>query len=131
MVLMLPFQEIRRLVGTELGVSHWVNIDQERINRFAEATDDFKSVHIDLAAAEAADLETTIAHGMLTMNLLTHMASSIVPVPLEMTGGYYSGSTRFDCCSRFCRDRSCAGASPSLNISNASPANGCEWSKQR
>ena len=91
MSMVLPFQEIRRLVGTELGVSDWVLVDQHRINLFAEAADDFNQIHVDEGAAHAAGLPTTIAHGLLTMGLLHRLAEPVVPRAAEMTGGFYYG----------------------------------------
>lgn len=90
-VLFRPFAEIVRLKGCELGVSDWLLVDQQRINRFAEATDDYNDVHIDPEVGRSGPFGTTIAHGMLTFGLLTTLASKIVPVPQEMTGGYYYG----------------------------------------
>lgn len=87
----LPFEEIRRLKGTELGVSEWLLVDQQRIDRFAAATEDFNDVHVDPAVGRAGPFGTTIAHGMLTFSLITKLASQIVPVPREMSKGYYQG----------------------------------------
>ncbi|WIW89493.1 MaoC family dehydratase [Sphingobium sp. V4] len=86
-----PFAEIRAMIGEDLGASDWILIDQERIDRFAAATDDFNDVHVDPEVGRAGPFGTTIAHGLLTMALVTRMASTIVPVPKEMTSGYYYG----------------------------------------
>lgn len=91
MTLVLPFQEIRRRIGSELGVSDWVLVDQHRINLFAEAADDFNAVHVDEAAARAAGFPTTFAHGLLTVSLLHRLAAPVVPQAAEMTGGFYYG----------------------------------------
>lgn len=90
-VLFRPFNEIRGLKGQELGRSDWLLVDQQRIDRFAAATDDFNDVHVDPEVARAGPFGTTIAHGMLTFSLLTKLASQVVPVPQEMTKGYYHG----------------------------------------
>lgn len=90
-VLRRPFAEIRQLKGAELGVSEWLLVDQERIDRFAAATDDFNDVHIDPEIGRAGPFGTTIAHGLLTLSLVTKLASQVVPVPAEMTNGYYHG----------------------------------------
>jgi acyl dehydratase len=62
---------LKDLVGQELGVSDWVEVGQDRIDRFAEATGDYQWIHIDRArAAEALPTGTTIAHGFLTLSLI-------------------------------------------------------------
>jgi acyl dehydratase len=61
------FGEIKSAVGTEVGVSNWVTITQERINRFAEATGDEQWIHVDVERAQKElPVRTTIAHGLLT-----------------------------------------------------------------
>ena len=58
------------LVGEELGVSEWVEIDQARIQQFADATGDQQWIHTDPARAAAGPFKTTIAHGFLTLSLI-------------------------------------------------------------
>jgi acyl dehydratase len=65
---------LRRAVGQELGVSDWITVDQDMINRFAEATGDFQWIHVDVARAKASPLGTTIAHGFLTLSLLARLS---------------------------------------------------------
>lgn len=81
---MTPFEELRKAVGTELGVSEWMTIDQDRINRFTEATDDPQWIHIDPERAAAGPFGTTIAQGYLTMSLLVPLGSQ-VPLPGSST----------------------------------------------
>lgn len=81
---MTPFEELRKAVGTELGVSEWMTIDQDRINRFTEATDDPQWIHIDPERAAAGPFGTTIAQGYLTMSLLVPLGSQ-VPLPVSST----------------------------------------------
>lgn len=58
-------------VGQELGVSKWIAIDQERINAFADATDDHQWIHVDVERARTeSPYRTTIAHGFLTLSLI-------------------------------------------------------------
>jgi acyl dehydratase len=57
-------------VGEVLGVSDWLTIDQARIDRFAEATDDHQWIHVDAECAAAGPFGTTVAHGFLTLSLL-------------------------------------------------------------
>lgn len=64
-------QDMKALVGQELGVSDWILIDQDRINRFADATDDHQWIHLDQErAAKELPTKSTIAHGYLTMSLI-------------------------------------------------------------
>jgi acyl dehydratase len=62
--------ELEALVGQELGVSDWVLIDQARIQRFADATDDQQWIHTDPVRAAAGPFGATIGHGFLTLSLL-------------------------------------------------------------
>lgn len=57
-------------VGQELGVSGWLTVDQERIDRFAEATEDRQWIHIDPERAKHGPFGTTVAHGFLTLSLV-------------------------------------------------------------
>ena len=56
-------------VGTDLGVTEWVTIDQDRINQFADATGDHQWIHVDTEAAKAGPFGATIGHGYLTLSL--------------------------------------------------------------
>jgi acyl dehydratase len=67
--------------GSELGASDWVEVDQERINRFAEATGDFQWIHVDVERAKAElPSGVTIAHGYLTLSLVPLFIKSVVKV---------------------------------------------------
>lgn len=58
-------------VGREIGVSHWVRIDQSRIDRFADCTDDHQWIHVDIErAGRESPFGTTVAHGFLTVSML-------------------------------------------------------------
>ena len=74
-------EEGEALEGTELGVSEWMLVDQERIDRFARATDDFQWIHTDPERA-AAELPTgtTIAHGFLLLSLVPALVDQYVQV---------------------------------------------------
>ena len=64
-------QHLKNYVGKELGVSDWVTVDQERINKFAEATGDFQWIHVDVERAKRElPTKNTIAHGYLTLSLI-------------------------------------------------------------
>lgn len=63
--------ELPNHIGREVGVTEWFQIDQDRINRFAEATEDYQYIHIDAERAARTPFGTTIAHGFLTLSLLS------------------------------------------------------------
>jgi acyl dehydratase len=60
--------------GEEIGVSPWLEITQERIDTFAKAIDDFQWIHVDRERAKASPFGGTIAHGFLTLSILSHLA---------------------------------------------------------
>lgn len=62
------------MVGSEVGVSDWITVDQERINTFADITEDHQFIHIDPEAAAKTPFGGTIAHGFLTLSLLSQFA---------------------------------------------------------
>jgi len=83
----MPFaslDEIRSRVGEEIGVSSWLTVDQERIDVFAEATEDRQYIHTDPAAAAQTPFGGTIAHGFLSLSLLSRMAADAMTVPEDM-----------------------------------------------
>ena len=77
-----PPAALAGLVGTEVGVSRWILVDQARIDAFAEITEDRQFIHIDPVAAAKTPFGGTIAHGFLTLSLLSAMTFDAVP-PLE------------------------------------------------
>ena len=89
--------EIRSHVGEEVGVSSWLLLDQARITAFAEATEDRQFIHIDPAAAAQTPFGGTIAHGFLTLSLLSRMAAEVMLVPqgLKMAVNYGLDRVRF------------------------------------
>ena len=64
-------------VGQEIGTSEWLTVDQERIDRFADATNDHQWIHVDAERAAQGPFGGTIAHGFLTLSLLPHFASEV------------------------------------------------------
>jgi len=68
--------ELEDYIGKEVGVTDWLEIDQDRINKFAEATGDFQYIHIDQERAAQTPFGGTIAHGFLTLSLLSKLSSS-------------------------------------------------------
>ena len=70
----LSVRDLESRVGQEVGVSPWVEVTQERIDTFAKAIDDFQWIHVDRARAQASPFGGTIAHGFLTLSLLSHLS---------------------------------------------------------
>ncbi len=77
----VTLEEMRGLVGKQIGESPWIAIDQPRIDAFAEVTEDHQFIHVDPErAASEGPFGSTIAHGFLTLSLLVRMAELCVPV---------------------------------------------------
>ena len=76
--------EIRSKVGCEVGVSSWIMIDQARIDAFADATEDRQFIHVDPDAAAQGPFGGTIAHGFLSLSLLSRMGAEAMLVPESM-----------------------------------------------
>jgi acyl dehydratase len=72
--------ELRPLVGTSLGTSSWVAVDQRRIDTFADATGDHQWIHVDPQRAATGPFGGTVAHGYLTLALLIPMWTEILTV---------------------------------------------------
>ena len=89
-------EEAQKLVCEELGVSDWLLIDQDRINRFADATDDHQWIHTDIErAAKEMPTGTTIAHGYLLTALFPALIESIVHFEVERAINYGLNKVRF------------------------------------
>jgi acyl dehydratase len=69
--------ELRAAVGEDLGATDWIEIDQARVDLFADATDDHQWIHVDQEAAAAGPFGGTIAHGYLTLSLIPWLSSQI------------------------------------------------------
>jgi acyl dehydratase len=88
--------ELAAAAGEELGTSDWLTVDQERINTFADATDDHQWIHVDTERAAAGPFGGTIAHGMLTLSLLSAFLPQIVRVDgVAMVINYGLNKVRF------------------------------------
>ena len=74
--------DLQALIGTEVGVSKWIGIDQKRIDAFADATEDWQFIHVNPEAAAQTPFGGTIAHGFLTLSLMSAMTYDANP-PLE------------------------------------------------
>jgi acyl dehydratase len=82
-------------VGQPLGQSEWVTITQERVNQFADATDDHQWIHVDAARAKEGPFGACIAHGYLTLSLASRFLPEIVHVRMKMGVNYGCDKVRF------------------------------------
>ena len=73
---MPSIRELEKRVGEEVGVSPWLEVTQERIDTFAKAINDFQWIHVDPERAKRSHWGGTIAHGFLTLSLLSHLSES-------------------------------------------------------
>jgi acyl dehydratase len=91
----VEFKDLPGLVGQETGVSDWVEITQERVNQFAEATGDHQWIHVDVERA-TREIGGPIAHGYLTLSLLPFLSQGLLPVKGVSRGiNYGSDKVRF------------------------------------
>jgi acyl dehydratase len=74
-------EQIAAKTGEEVGVSGWITVNQDRISTFADATEDRQFIHVDPEAAARSPFGGTIAHGFLTLALLSRMAAETILVP--------------------------------------------------
>ena len=91
------YDEFASYLGKPLGTSEWLEVDQDRINAFADATLDHQWIHVDVERAKAeSPYKSTIAHGYLTLALLPHLWDEIVEVNnLKMMVNYGMDKMRF------------------------------------
>jgi acyl dehydratase len=75
----MTLDEIKTYVGKEIGVSDWFTLDQDRINKFADITEDHMFLHVNPDAAKQTPFGGTIAHGLLTLSMMPVMAYQAVP----------------------------------------------------
>ena len=90
---LLSFEDLKRKIGLEVGVSKWFTIDQERIDKFADVTEDWQYIHVDPVAAMNTPFNGAIAHGFLTVSLLSAMYYDAVP---ELEGSELGVNYGFD-----------------------------------
>jgi acyl dehydratase len=87
--------ELKQLVGEEVGASEWIEVTQPRIDAFADATEDHQWIHTDPERAQnESPFGSTIAHGFLTLSLLPHMAAQAVSVRGKFKMGINYGLNR-------------------------------------
>jgi acyl dehydratase len=75
----LTLEDYKAKAGSELGVSDWLLVSQERINKFADVTNDHQYIHVDVEKAAQTPFGGTIAHGLLTLSLLPSFAYQAMP----------------------------------------------------
>lgn len=76
----VQYSELAGLAGTEFGPSRWLEVTQERVNTFADATDDHQWIHVDPERAAAGPFGAPIAHGFLTLSLLIPLQTEVLDV---------------------------------------------------
>ena len=93
----IEVSRLPELVGKELEPSDWLEITQDRVNQFADATNDHQFIHVDAEKASQTPFGGTIAHGYLTLSLLSYFSaqSGILPEGLVMAVNYGSDKVRY------------------------------------
>lgn len=90
------FEKFQARLGESDGSGEWFEMTQERINDFADVTIDHQFIHVDEEAAKAGPFGTTIAHGFLTLSMLTHLAGSVPQDPETVKGVIMGVNYGFD-----------------------------------
>ncbi|MGE5544081.1 MAG: MaoC family dehydratase [Bacillota bacterium] len=93
----IPLERFKQMVGQENGTTEWVTIDQDRINRFADVTEDWQWIHVDEEKAKNGPFGKTIGHGFLTLSLLSTFSyqAKYVPEGIKMSINYGLNKVRF------------------------------------
>ncbi len=86
--------DLESLIGKELGVTAWMRIDQERVNSFADATEDHNPLHVDVDGMKSSEYGGTIAHGFLTLSLLSSFLYEVGFIPTGIAYGLNYGLDR-------------------------------------
>jgi acyl dehydratase len=96
MIVVTGLDELRTLTGSDLGVSDWMDITQERVDTFAEATGDHQWIHVDVERAARGPFGGTIAHGYLTLALVIPLWTQILRIEgIDMAVNYGLNRVRF------------------------------------
>lgn len=90
----LTLDEFRAKIGETVGTSDWIMVDQERIDRFAETTGDHQFIHVNPELAKQTPFGTTIAHGFLTLSLMSLMGYQCMPAIQGVKMGVNYGLNR-------------------------------------
>ena len=92
----MQLQDLQAKTGEVIGTSRWFEMSQDRINAFADATEDHQFIHVDLEAAKATPFGGTIAHGFLTLSMLAPMMDELPDKPdVTMSVNYGFNKVRF------------------------------------
>ncbi|MDD5223493.1 MAG: MaoC family dehydratase [bacterium] len=93
----LTLEKLKNSVGKEVAVSSWFEVDQARVNTFADCTDDHQWIHVDPVKAKDGPFKTTIAHGFLTLSLLSHFhfEVKVFPSDIKLAVNYGLNKVRF------------------------------------
>ena len=94
---MVSVEVLKSKVGEEMGVSDWVTIEQDRINAFADCTEDHQWIHVNEEMAKKGPFGAPIAHGYLSLSLLPHLSAGqkYVPEGIKMAINYGLNKVRF------------------------------------
>lgn len=88
-------EALTKAIGTSLGETEWLTITQERVNTFADATDDHQWIHVDPVRAKDGPFGACIAHGFLTLSLAARFLPELIDVRMKMGVNYGSDKVRF------------------------------------
>ena len=91
----MKLQELQARTGETIGTSDWFLIDQDRIDHFADTTEDHQFIHVDPEAAKATPFGGTIAHGFLTLSMLAPFMSGFDKPEVQMSVNYGFNKVRF------------------------------------
>lgn len=91
----MELSDLQAKVGETIGTSSWFLLDQERINHFADTTEDHQFIHVDPEAAKATPFGQTIAHGFLTLSMLAPMMAEMDQPVVKMSVNYGFDKVRF------------------------------------
>jgi acyl dehydratase len=94
----ITIAQLQARIGTETGVSRWFEISQARIDAFAEVTEDRQFIHVDPVAAKATPFGGTVAHGFLTMSMLSAIAYDALPRVEGPRACQLSATSNSSCC---------------------------------
>jgi len=94
MLHIVPENELSSFVGKELGASEWFQITQQQVDTFADATHDHQFIHIDQEAAAKTPFGGTIAHGFLTLSMLSHLVKTVSVAPENAVMGINYGMNK-------------------------------------
>jgi acyl dehydratase len=94
---LISVEKLKKMIGQENGTSDWVLIDQDRINRFADATEDHQWIHVDIEKAKKGPFGGPIGHGFLTLSLIPifNKSAKYLPKGLKMVVNYGLNKVRF------------------------------------